>query len=129
MLSLIGLTIVAVAEYLFVFEAVSGSTNWSIYYFASNYIAWTLIAIDVLFKDRNTTFKAIASSFIVFFLLLASIELSFINTPFEQYFEQVNDCKIRGVNYSLLVVLLIFIVFISWRKKLFLKLVKSFWRR
>lgn len=116
MLTLIGLFIFVFAEYLFDTKAMGGSTNWSIFYFASTYLAATLIATDLLFRNISKSVSATAISFAIFFIVLMIMELLFINVPFDEYIIGVNENKIRFITYGLLSIVLIFISLMAWER-------------
>lgn len=117
MITLIGITIFLLAEIIFDFKAVGGSTNWSIFYFTSTYLAFTLVAMDQLFKETSKTIRYTSTSFALFFVILLVMELSFINVPFDEYISGVNENKLRIITIGLLAVATIFITTMAWGKR------------
>lgn len=117
MLTLIGISIFGLAEFLFDYLAVGGSTNWSIYYFVSLYMAFALISFD-LFLKAIKSIKYTGIAFSLFFAVLAIYELTFINVPFDNYIVSVNENKLRIVTIGLLCVAFLFINLLAWGKRL-----------
>lgn len=124
MLTLIGITIFVIAEFIFDYMSVGESTNWSIFYFASTYFSICLIAIDLIWNDNSKIIRYTAASFAIFFMILAIMELSFINVPFNEYIINVNDNKLRIILFGLLSIILIFISIMAWEKRRLKKLEK-----
>jgi hypothetical protein len=117
MLTLIGISIFALAEFFFDHFAVGGSTNWSIYYFVSLYIAFAIISIDLFIKaEKSVEYTGMA--FTIFFIVLAVYELTFINVPFDNYIVSVNENKLRILTIGLLCIALLFITLSAWGKRL-----------
>ena len=116
-LSLIGLFIFALAEFIFEYAGMGESTNWSIYYFSSTYLSMTLVSAGLLFREGSKSIRISAISFGIFFIVLALIEISFINVPFDKYLQEVNDSKIRWVTYGLLSIILMIISLMAWEKR------------
>jgi hypothetical protein len=117
MLTLIGIAIVLVAEYVFNQMAMGESTNWLIYYFGSVYFGMTLISADLLFRNVSKSISYAGISFAVFFITLMIIELTFINVPYDEYIINVNDNKLRVINYTLLAIILIYISLMAWDRR------------
>jgi uncharacterized membrane protein YbhN (UPF0104 family) len=117
MLTLLGLFIIALAELVYNHSANAGSTDWSIYYFGSIYLAVTIISADLLFRENSKVIQACAFSFGVFFIILLVLELLFINVPYNDYIEGVNDNKVRFLAMGVLSIILIFISFTAWEKR------------
>jgi tetrahydromethanopterin S-methyltransferase subunit F len=114
MLSLLGLFVIVSAEFLFSYSAVGGNTNWSIFYFASSYLGFAMVGLDILFKENSKSVRYTGLTFGIFFVLLVLIELSFINMPFEEYIVSVNNNKIRVIACGLVIPILIFITLKAW---------------
>lgn len=117
MLTLIGIAIFLLAEYIFNYCAVGDSTNWSIYYFSSTYMAFIFISMDLVFKETSKSVRYTALSIVVFLAILLLMELSFINVPFDDYILNVNDNKLRVFDYGLLAIILIFITIMAWERR------------
>jgi|GEM_PF-3913602 len=117
MLTLIGIAIIALAEWLFDYKAVGGSTNWSIFYFASIYLSVALISVD-LFIRASKSIKYTGMAFAIFFVVLAIYELTFINVPFDDYIVSVNENKLRIITTGLMCIALLFINLLAWGKRL-----------
>ena len=116
MLTLIGLFIFAFAELVYDYSAVGEVPEWSIFYFASTYLAATIIAFDLLFRENSKAIRLTAISFGVFFVILMISELTFIGVPFDEYIINVNAGKIKILALGLLSVVLIFISLMAWEK-------------
>lgn len=121
MLTLIGIFLFAFAEFLFDYAAVGGSTNWSIFYFASTYLSISLISADLLFNGGSKSVKLSGISFAVFFVVLMILELTHINVPFDEYIVSVSETKLKLVTYGLLAVVLVTISVKAWEKRLWRK--------
>jgi hypothetical protein len=117
MLSLLGIFIFVLAEYIFEYYGMGRSTGWSIFYFVSTYMGFTMVAIDVLFKETSKSFKYTAISFALFLTTFAIMELSFINVPFDEYIVRVNENNWREWIYILLAISLTIIALMAWVKR------------
>jgi hypothetical protein len=121
MLTLIGIFIFVLAETLFNYSAVGGSTNWSIFYFVSTYLSIVFVSTDLLFRETSKSIRFSGVSVGVFFIVLIVIELLHINVPFDEYIISVSEGKIKFVLYGLLAVVLIFISLMAWERRLLKK--------
>ena len=118
MLTLIGIFIMSLAEFVFSFSANGGSTNWSIFYFASWYLGVVLVSADLVWKDPSKAIRFSGAAFGAFFIILMILEMSFINVPFDEYIIGVNTTKLRILAGGILAVILIFITGMAWEKRL-----------
>jgi hypothetical protein len=121
MLTLIGIFIFVLAESLFNYSSVGGSTNWSIFYFVSTYLSIVLVSADLLFRETSKAIRFSGLSIGVFFVVLIIIELIHINVPFNEYIISVSEGKIKFVLYGLLAIVFIYISLLAWEKRLLKK--------
>jgi hypothetical protein len=118
MLTLIGIFIFALAEFLFDYFASAQSTNWYIFYFSSTYLSIGLIAFDLMMRETSKAMQWAAVGFAIFFIVLMGMEIAYINKPFVEYINNVNENKIRVLTMGLLSIFLLFTITLSWEKRL-----------
>ena len=117
MISLIGLALIAMAEFIFDYKSTGESTNWSIFYFTSMYCGLVIFAFDIMFNNLSEAVRSIAIALGVYFFVMAAIELKYINAPWDTYIESVNRVELRQLAMYLLVIAVIIISIITWVKR------------
>ena len=117
MISIIGLVLIALAEFIFDWKSNPESTNWSILYFSVMYFSFVLISIDIAYKNISESIRSLSIALGVFFVALIGIELKFINAPWDIYIESVNRIELRSYAMYLLVTSIIIITIITWVKR------------
>jgi hypothetical protein len=122
MLTLVALFFFVLTQFVYDYTAIGDSTNWSIFYFSTTYLSFTLIAFDLIFKESSKAIRYTALSMGLYFIFLIFLEITLINVPFDEYMQKVNDTHIAIGAGIVLCFLLIFISIKAWERRLLKRL-------
>jgi hypothetical protein len=115
-LSYWGIWIYVLADIIFNHYSMSESTNWSIFYFSATTLSAALVSADIYFFETEKAMKATGASFFLFFIVWIGIELFNVNVPFDEYIVNVNESKMRFINYGAMVIALLGIMINGWER-------------
>ena len=118
MISLIAIFIYLAVNFLYEYNVVGSSTNWSIFYFSITNLSFTLVAFDIILRETSKAIKYTAISMAIYFILLLIFELRLIGVPFDEYIQGVNSAKVNLSACCMISILLIFLSLTAWEKKL-----------
>lgn len=93
--------------------AVALSTNWSIFNFAGVYIGYALLSLRTI-RHTNSHYIYLCYSIAISYFIRAIVELSNINTPFNEY-----EISVNGIWVDLFYIIIIIGLIISLYAKEF----------
>ena len=95
--------------------AVLHSTNWAIFYFASHYIIYGLMALRTI-KTTNSYYLYLCISVSAGYFLRAIVELAKIGMPYEDYVISASSW-VADLSFALVVIVLMVLLYGKVRRK------------